>query len=116
MSPFHPIKDTEASKGERLIDQITTRHCERHNLKASEKDADLEKQFESATVVLGDQAWKCPLNDRLSFSEDDLNSWERNEYFGVRGLRLVYKEESFKRLNSQHEYSFLYKLKRSKST
>ena len=74
-----------------ILTCLLRRHCERHNLKASEKDADLEKQFESAIVVLGDQAWKCLLNDRLSFSENELNSWERNEHFGVRGLGLVYK-------------------------
>lgn len=91
-----------------ILTCLLKRHCERH-LEASEKDADLEKQFESAIVVLGDRAWKCLLNDRLSFSENELNSWERNEGFGVRELGLVYKEESCKILNPQHEYFFLHK-------
>ena len=88
---------------------LLRRNCARHNLKASAKDADLEKQFESEVVVLGELAWKCLFNERLSFSENELNSLERNDHLGVRGLGLVYKEESFKRLNPQHEYFFLHK-------
>lgn len=54
-------------------------HRERHNLEASEKNADLKEQF-----VLGDQAWKCLLNDRRSFSESELNLLQRKDHFGSR--------------------------------
>lgn len=92
-----------------ILGCLLRKNCARHKLKASAKDADLEKQFESEVVVLGELAWKCLLNERLSFSENELNSLERNDHFGVRGLGLLYKEESFKRLNPQHEYFFLHK-------
>ena len=60
------------------------------------------------SVVLGELAWTCLLNDRLSFSENELNSLERIDHFGVRRLGLACKE-SLKRLKPQHEYFFLYK-------
>ena len=50
---------------------LLRRNCAKHNLTASQKDADLEKWFESEIVVLGELAWKCLLNDRLSFSENE---------------------------------------------
>ena len=34
---------------------------------------------------------------------------EKNDRFGIRGLGLVYKEESYKRVNPQHEYFFFHK-------
>ena len=87
------------------------RYCAREELKASEKDEDLEKQFEIPILALGELAWKCLLrllNDRLSFYEDELEELERsNENIVARRLGLVYKEESLKRLKSRHAYTFL---------
>ena len=85
-------------------------YCAKEELKASEKDEDLDKQFEIAILALGELAWKCLLNDRLSFYEDELEELERsNENIVVRRLGLVYKEESLKRLKPRHVYSFLHK-------
>ena len=103
------LPSCEAQLKQNILMFLLRRHCARHNLKASEKDTDLEKQFESDIAVLGQLAWKCLLNNRLSFSESELKSLEKNDHFGVRGLGLVYKEESRKRLNPQHEYFFLHK-------
>ena len=112
-SVFEDCEGNLPSSGAQLYQTILTcllrRHCERHNLEASEEDADLQKQFESAIVCLGDQAWKCLLNDRLSFSENEIISWESNEHIELRGLGLVYKEESCKILNPQNEYFFFHK-------
>ena len=77
---------------------------------ATPLDEDLDKQFEIAILTLGELAWKCLLNDRLSFYEDELEELERsNENIVARRLGLVYKEESLKRLKPRHVYSFLHK-------
>ena len=89
---------------------LLRRYCAKEELKASEKDEDLDKQFEIAILALGELAWKCLLNDRLSFYEDELEELERsNENIVARRLGFVYKEESLKRLKPRHAYSFLHK-------
>ncbi|XP_074629292.1 NLR family CARD domain-containing protein 4-like isoform X2 [Acropora palmata] len=93
-----------------IVRCLLRRYCAREELKASEKDEDLDKQFEITILALGELAWKCLLNDRLSFYEDELEVLERsNENIVARRLGLVYKEESFKRLKPRHAYSFLHK-------
>ena len=89
---------------------LLRRYCAKEKLKAPEKDDDLDKQFEIAILALGELAWKCLLNDRLSFYEDELEELERsNENIVARRLGLVYKEESLKRLKPRHTYIFLHK-------
>ena len=89
---------------------LLRRYCAREELKASEKDEDLDKQFERTILALGELAWKCLLNDRLSFYEDELEELERsNENIVARSLGFVYKEESFKRYKPRHAYSFPHK-------
>ena len=86
------------------------RYCAREELKASEKDEDLDKQFEVTIVALGELAWKCLLNDRFSFYEDELEELERsNENIVALRPGFVYMEESLKRYKSRHAYSFLHK-------
>ncbi|XP_015771264.1 PREDICTED: uncharacterized protein LOC107349595 [Acropora digitifera] len=93
-----------------IVRCLLRRYCAREELKASEKDEDLDKQFEVTLLALGELAWKCLLNDRLSFYEDELEELERsNENIVARRLGLVYKEESLKRLEPRHTYSFLHK-------
>ena len=93
-----------------IVRCLLRRYCAREELKAAEKDEDLDKQFELPILALGELAWKCLLNDRLSFYEDELEELERsNENIVARRLGLVYKEESLKRLKPRHEYSFLHK-------
>ena len=93
-----------------IVRCLLRRYCAKEELKASEKDEDLDKQFEIAILALGELAWKCLLNDRLSFYEDELEELERsNENIVARRLGLVYKEESLKRLKPRHTYSFLHK-------
>ena len=93
-----------------IVRCLLRRYCAREELKASEKDEDLDKQFEKTILALGELAWKCLLNDRLSFYEDELEELERsNENIVARTLGLVYKEESLKRLKPRHAYSFLHK-------
>ena len=89
---------------------LLRKYCARENLKAPEKDEDLDKQFEIPILALGELAWKCLGNDRLSFYEDKLEELERrNENIVARRLGLVYKEESSKWLKPRHSYSFLHK-------
>ena len=93
-----------------IVRCLLRRYCAREQLKASEKDDDLDKQFEISILALGKLAWKCLLNDRLSFYEDELEELESsNENIVARRLGLVYKEESLKRLKPRHAYSFLHK-------
>ena len=93
-----------------IVRCLLRRYCAKEKLKASEKDEDLDKQFEIPILALGELAWKCLLNDRLSFYEDELEELERsNENIVPRRLGLVYKKESLKRLKPRHRYSFLHK-------
>ncbi|XP_015757827.1 PREDICTED: uncharacterized protein LOC107337229 [Acropora digitifera] len=93
-----------------IVRCLLRRYCAKEKLKASEKDEDLDKQFEIAILILGELAWKCLLNDRLSFYEDELEELERsNENIVARRLGLVHKEESLKRLKPRHTYIFLHK-------
>ncbi|XP_015771064.1 PREDICTED: uncharacterized protein LOC107349432 [Acropora digitifera] len=93
-----------------IVRCLLRRYCAKEELKASEKDEDLDKQFEIEILALGELAWKCLLDDRLSFYEDELEELERsNENIVARRLGLVYKEESLKRLKPRHAYSFLHK-------
>ena len=96
-----------------IVRCLLRRYCAKEELKASEKDEELDKQFEIAILALGELAWKCLLNDRLSFYEDELEELEElersNENIVARKLGLIYKEESLKRLKPRHTYSFLHK-------
>ncbi|XP_044175045.1 uncharacterized protein LOC114951437 isoform X1 [Acropora millepora] len=89
---------------------LLRRYCAKHHVKASKNDSDLETRFERDIRCLGELALNCLLNDRHSFSEEELEELEsRNEELVVRELGFVYKEESLKRLKPQHEYCFLHK-------
>ncbi|XP_015748096.1 PREDICTED: uncharacterized protein LOC107327886 isoform X2 [Acropora digitifera] len=93
-----------------IVRCLLRRYCAREELKAPEKDEDLDKQFEIPILALAELAWKCLLNDHLSFYEDELEVLERsNENIVARRLGLVYKEESLKRLKPRHAYCFLHK-------
>ncbi|XP_015767862.1 PREDICTED: uncharacterized protein LOC107346570 [Acropora digitifera] len=71
---------------------------------------DLVTQFGRDIRCLGNLAWKCLLNNRHSFFEEELGELEsRNKKLVARQLGFVYKEESLKRLKPQHEYCFLHK-------
>ena len=93
-----------------IVRCLLRRYCAREELKAAEKDKDLDKQFEIPFLALGELAWKCLLNDQLSFYEDELEDLERSiENIVACRLGLVYKEESVRRLKPRHAYSFLHK-------
>ena len=92
-----------------IVTCLLERYCARE-LKVSKKDEHLEKHFEVPILALGELAWKCLLNDELSFYEDELEELGRsNENIVARRLGLVYKEESLRRLKPRHSYSFLHK-------
>ena len=48
-----------------IVRCLLRRYCAREELKAAEKDEDLDKQFEIPILALGELAWKCLLNDRI---------------------------------------------------
>ena len=77
---------------------------------APEDNKALEKKFKKDILALGKLAWKCLLNDRHCFREDQLKELEsRNKTLVAHEVGLLYKEESLKRLKPQHEYYFLHK-------
>ena len=93
-----------------IVRCLLRRYCTKHDVKASEKDKDLETQFERDIRCLGKLGWNCLLDDRHSFFEEELKELEsRNEKLVTRELGFVYKEESLKRLKPKHEYCFLHK-------
>ena len=93
-----------------IVRCLLRRFCGKHKLKVPEDDKVLEGQFEESLLTLGELAWRCLLEDRHSFREEELARFERrNKDLAARKLGLVFKEASTKRLNPQHEYHFFHK-------
>ena len=89
---------------------LLRRYCAKRNLEAPENNCALEKQFEESILALGELAWKCLLSDRHGFRESELTEFEKLfKGLVAREISLLFKEESLKRLNPQHEYYFLHK-------
>ena len=93
-----------------IIRCLLRRYCAKHNLEATGDDQALEKQFEDSLLVLGELAWRCLLEDRFSFREEELAKFESKiKDLVARELGLVFKEASMKKINPQHEYHFFHK-------
>ncbi|KAJ7378636.1 hypothetical protein OS493_021938 [Desmophyllum pertusum] len=95
-----------------IVRCILRRYCAKHNLEAPDDDKALEEQFEDSLLALGELAWRCLQEGRLSFREAELAKFERlskNKDLAARKLGLVSKEASAKRINPQHEYHFFHK-------
>ena len=93
-----------------VVQCLLRRYCAKHSLVALEENSALEKQFEENILALGELAWLCLLSERHGFRESELAALEiRYKGLVARGIGLLYKEESLKRLNPQHEYFFLHK-------
>ncbi|KAJ7378635.1 NACHT, LRR and PYD domains-containing protein [Desmophyllum pertusum] len=95
-----------------IVRCILRRYCAKHNLEAPDDDKALEEQFEDSLLALGELAWRCLQEGRLSFREAELAKFERlskNKDLAARNLGLVSKEASAKRINPQHEYHFFHK-------
>ena len=93
-----------------VVQCLLRRYCAKHSLVAPEENSALEKQFEENILALGELAWMCLLSERHGFHESELAALEiRYKGLVARDIGLLYKEESLKRLNPQHEYFFLHK-------
>ena len=93
-----------------VVQCLLRRYCAKHGVVAPEENSALEKQFEENILALGELAWMCLLSERHGFRESELAALEiRYKVLVARYIGLVYKEESLKRLNPQHEYFFLHK-------
>ena len=93
-----------------VVQCLLRRYCAKHSLKAPGENSALEKQFEETILALGELAWLCLLSERHGFRESELAAVEiRYKGLLARDIGLLYKEESLKRLNPQHEYYFLHK-------
>ena len=92
-----------------LVRSLLRRFCVKQKLKTNEEDMDLTKQFEREILAIGEVAWKSLLNFRHSFREDDLKLERRDEMSITLGLGFVYKEESFKRSEPHHVFTFVHK-------
>ena len=94
-----------------IVQCLLRRYCAKHSLVVPEDNNTLKKRFDEDILALGELAWTCLLNDRLSFYEEELAEREvRNKNLVARKIGLLYKEERLKRiLRSQYEYWFLHK-------
>ena len=93
-----------------IIRCLLRRYCAKHNLEAPGDDQALEKLFEDSLLVLGELAWRCLLEGRFSFREEELAKFESKiKDLAARELGLVFKEASMKKINPQHEYYFFHK-------
>ena len=79
---------------------VLRRYCDKQKLK--------NKQFERDILALGELAWKCFLKNLHSFREDELKLKRRDEKSIALGLGFVYKEESFKRSEPHHVFTFVH--------
>ena len=91
-----------------LVRCVLRRYCDKQKLKANEEDMSLAKRFERDILALGELAWKCWLNNRHSFREDELKLKRSDEKSIALGLGFVYKEESFKRYDPHHVFTFVH--------
>ena len=93
-----------------IVRCILRRFCAKNKFEAPQDDEALEKKFEQSLVALGQLAWKCLLEDRLSFRERELAKFEEMyKDLAARTSGLVFKEASLKKINPQHEYHFFHK-------
>ena len=92
-----------------LVRCVLRRYCAKQKLKANEEDMSLAKQFERDILALGELALKCLLKNRHSFREDELKLERSDEKSIALGLGFVYKEESFKRSDPHHVFTFVHK-------
>ena len=92
-----------------LVRCVLRRYCDKQKLKANEEDMSLARQFERKILALGELAWKCLLKNRHSFREDELKLERSEEKSIALGLGFVYKEESFKRSDPHHVFTFVHK-------
>ena len=93
-----------------IVQCLLKRFCAKEELEVPKDDKDLMKQFEESLLALGELAWICLLEDRLSFQEGELERVERvYQNLVARKLGLIFKEASVKRLKPQHEYHFFHK-------
>ena len=93
-----------------IVRCILRRFCAKNKLEAPQDDEALEKKFEQSLLALGELAWKCLLEDRLSFRERELAKFEKMyPALAARISGLVFKEASLRKINPQHEYHFFHK-------
>ena len=93
-----------------IVRCILRRFCAKNKLEAPQDDEALDKKFEQSLLALGELAWKCLLEDRLSFLEGELAKFEEMyPDLAARISGLVFKEASLKKINPQHEYHFFHK-------
>ena len=93
-----------------IVRCILRRFCGKNKLEAPQDDEALEKKFEQSLLALGELAWKCLLEDRLSFREGELAKFEEmHQDLAARISGFVFKEASLKKINPQHEYHFFHK-------
>lgn len=80
---------------------------------SKEDDIALEKRFEDCTLTLGELAWRCLLEERPSFLQEEMDKLAkmRTNGKGVSAAKvgLVFMEASVKKLSPKHQYHFLHR-------
>ena len=92
---------------------LLRRFCSKNDIEVEKDDIILEERFKDSMLILGELAWRCFLEERSCFLQEDLDKLERVRTNGKGGLAarvgLVFMEASVKKLNPKHEYHFLHR-------
>ena len=93
---------------------LLRRFCSKNDMKVDkEDDIALENRFEGSTHILGELAWRCLLEERLSFLQEELDKLEdvrtNDKRVSASKVGLVFMEASVKKLNPKHQYHFLHR-------
>ena len=91
---------------------LLRRFCSKNDMEVEKDDLTLEERFKDSMLILGELAWRCLLEERPFFLQEELDKLERvrTNGKGVSASRvgLVFMEASVKKLNPKHEYHFLH--------
>ena len=68
---------------------LLRRYCSKNNMEVDKKDDILEKRFERSTLVLGELAWRCLLDERPSFLQEELDELEKVRATGASAVNGV---------------------------
>ena len=92
---------------------LLRRFCSKNDMEVEKDDITLEELFKDSMLILGELAWRCILEERPFFLQEELDKLERvrsnGKSISAARVGLVFMEASVKKLNPKHEYHFLHR-------
>ena len=92
---------------------LLRRFCSKNKIEVDKDDISLEKRFEDSMLILGELAWRCLLEERPYFLQEELDRLEklRTNGKGISASKvgLVFMEASVKKINPKDQYHFLHR-------